>query len=133
MKVLGIEFASHKLTYVLVEGTPKEYAVVQRNRLVLADTRSRDALVAFQDAVITLYNSCSPNVISIKEKPESGQMQSGAAAIKMEGIVIANSPCDVDFVSGAKINACGEEANDIPKYYSPAFKSAFIALSNRCK
>ncbi|MGK2915948.1 MAG: DUF3010 family protein [Porticoccaceae bacterium] len=133
MKVLGIEFASNQLTYALIEGTPEKYTVAQNNRLVLTGTRSRDALVAFQDAVITLYNACSPDAISIKEKPESGQMQSGAAALKMEGIAIANSPCDVEFVSGAKINACNEEASDIPKYYSPAFKAAFVTLSKRCK
>lgn len=93
MKVIGVEFAGSQLIYVVIELNDKnEVCVLQSNRLVLGDTRSRDSLVAFQNAVSTLFNATSPNLIGIKAKPEGGTMRAGAAALKMEGVVLANSP-----------------------------------------
>lgn len=128
MKVLGLEFSSSNLHYVLLEKDGNGFNVLQNNRLVLAATRSRDALVAFQDAMHTLYNSAAPDRVAIKEKPESGRMKAGAAALKMEGIALANAPCPVDFVSGARINQCGAACGALPKFLEPAFKAAAVAL-----
>lgn len=132
MKVMGIEFAGSYLNYVVVELNEKnEVHVLQSNRLVLSDTRSRDSLVSFQNAVSTLFNAASPNLIGIKAKPEAGAMMAGAAALKMEGIVLANSPCEVDFVSGARINKCAVEDSDLFVYLQPALKTAHAALAKR--
>lgn len=128
MKVLGIEFRSNNLYYVLLESDGDNFLVRQSNRLVLAETRSRDALVAFQNAIYTMYNSTAPDRLAIKEKPESGRMKAGAAALKMEGIALANAPCPVEFVSGARINQCAASCDDLPKYLEPALKAAAVAL-----
>lgn len=128
MRVLGIEFNSSNLHYVLIEKEGNGFQVLQSNRLVLAATRSRDALVAFQSAIQTLYNSSAPNHIAIKEKPESGSMKAGAPALKMEGITLANAPCAVEFISGARINQCQASRGPLPKYLEPALKAAVVGL-----
>jgi hypothetical protein len=130
MKVMGIEFAGSTMFYVLVELDGKnEVLVLQKNKLVLGETRARDSLVAFQAAVSTLFNSASPDLIGIKAKPEAGAMKAGAAALKMEGIVLANSPCEVDFVSGARINKITSHDEKLFAYLQPALKAARAAIA----
>lgn len=134
MKVMGVEFSASIMYYVVIElGDANEIVIVQANKLVLGDSRSRDALVAFQSAVSALLNLVSPKLIGIKAKPESGQMRAGAASLKMEGILLANSPCEVDFVSGARINACTASDEKLRAYSQPALKAAHMALAKKLK
>ncbi len=128
MKALGIEFSSNKLIYILVEILDGDLSVRSSNKLELSDTRDREALVAFQTALRAVYKATAPDVIGIKAKPEKGQMRAGAAALKMEGISLACSPCSVHFLSGAKINACEVPEDGMKKYQIPALKSAILAL-----
>lgn len=129
MKVLGIEFDSSDLHYVLVEQTNNGFEIRQANRLRLSETRSREALVAFQDAVKTLFNSTMPNFIGVKAKPEKGGMRAGAASLKMEGIVLANAPSEVEFISGAQINKCNAFDSSMYAYLIPALKVAVVTLN----
>jgi len=129
MKVIGIEFSSNSMNYVVVEQSSTGVEVVSANRFDLVDTRSKDALVAFQDAVMTLFNTATPALIGIKEKPEKGKLMAGAAALKMEGITVANAPCPVDFVSGARINRTEITAESLYGYQQPAFKAAVAAIA----
>lgn len=132
MKIMGIEFAGSYLNYVLIELNDKnDIHVLQSNRLVIGETRSRDSLVSFQNAVSTLFNTALPDLIGIKAKPEAGAMKAGAAALKMEGIVLANSPCEVDFVSGVRINKCAIVNPALYAYLQPALKAAYSALAKR--
>ncbi len=119
---------TYLITGLILEKDGDGFKVLQNNRLVLAATRSRDALVAFQNAMHTLYNSASPDKLAIKEKPEAGRMKAGAAALKMEGIALANAPCPVEFISGARINQCEAARGNLPKYLEPALKAAVVAL-----
>jgi len=128
MKALGIEFSSNKLIYVLVEKTADGVSVLSSDKLELAGTRDRDALVSFKTALKEVFDATSPDIIGIKTKPEKGQMSAGAAALKMEGITLACSPCPVHFLSGAKINGCVTPEDGIKKYQIPALKSAILAL-----
>ena len=126
MEILGIEFSSQNMNYVGISDDGEGYAVVTSSRMILGHTHDRDSLVAFQDAVKTLLNDFAPDFIAIKEKPESGKMQAGAASLKMEGIVLANAPCPVEFVSGRKINMIEEEDPALYNYLQPALKSALV-------
>jgi hypothetical protein len=58
-------------------------------------------------------------------------MRAGAAALKMEGIILANSPCSVDFVSGARINACAVSDESLHAYLQPSLKAAHAAFAKR--
>ena len=128
MKALGIEFDSNKMHYVLIEGSVDDYDILQSNRLKLGETRSRDSLIAFQNAIKTLFNSASSGIVGIKDKPESGRLRAGSASLKMEGITLANTACEVIFISGAKINKCKATDDNIFGYLQPALKAAIIAL-----
>lgn len=130
MNILGVEFDAKKLNYVLLVGDGNEFKIAQCNRLELTETRSRDSLRAFQNAVTTMLNGTQPDIIAIKDKPESGQMRAGAAALKMEGILLATASCDVEFVSGKRINAC-DEGEGIKAYHQPAFKAAAAVFSKQ--
>ncbi|HEX4769539.1 MAG TPA: DUF3010 family protein [Bryobacteraceae bacterium] len=132
MKVVGIEFASSDMNYVILErNNPGKLEMLAANRISLDDTRSCDALRAFQRAVQTLLKDTSPALIAIKEKPEKGAMQAGAAALKMEAIVLADARCDVRFISGARINKCDAPEPPIKAYHRPAFKAAVCGASDQ--
>jgi hypothetical protein len=128
MRVIGIELDSNRLNYVVVEGTRNDFNVKSANRLSLSETRSRGALVSFQDGLKALFNSESPDVLGIKDKPETGKMRAGAAALKMEALALANAPCEVDFVSGARVNHVAETDDSLYAYLQPALKTALAAL-----
>ena len=128
MKVLGIEFAASYMNYVGVSGSGEDFDVIKHERMELHKTRERESLVAFQDAVVTLFNEFSPKLIAIKDKPEAGRMPAGAAALKMEGIVLANAPCQVAFISGHKINQVSETCDGLYQYSQASFKTALAAL-----
>jgi hypothetical protein len=132
MKIIGIEFASDHMNYVVLgrNGLDK-LEVLSANRLTLYNTRSREALRAFQQAVQTLLNDSSPELLAIKDKPEKGALRAGAAALKMEGIVLANSPCDTRFISGARINRCDTPETSLKAYHLPAYKAAVCAASDQ--
>ena len=128
MKVIGIEFASSDMNYVVLDRNASgTLEVSASNRLSLRETRSPDALRAFQQAVQTLIEDTCPTRIAIKEKPEKGAMKAGAAALKMEAIVLAATACEVRFVSGARINKCSDPEIPLCAYHYPAFKAAACA------
>jgi len=114
------------MNYVGISYDGETQIVVTSSRMILGGTRDRDALVAFQNATKTLLNDFAPDYIAIKAKPESGQMRSGSAALKMEGIVLANAPCPVEFVSGQKINKIEDEDKSLYGYLQPALKAAIV-------
>ena len=130
MKVIGIEIDSNRMNYVVVELINGEKVIRNSSRIILSETRSRAALTSFQDAIKTLYNSVSPDLIGIKEKPEAGKMKAGAAAMKMEGIILANAPCNIDFVSGKRINQSNASDENLYGYLQAALKAADAALAN---
>lgn len=131
MKVLGIEFAASQTTYVLLERSNDGTIVVkQSDRMFLGGTRSCEALRAYQSAVLTLLNDTAPDVIAIKDKPERGGMQAGAAALKMEGILLANVTCKVEFVSGVRVKKCSVTETSLHAYFQPALKTAHVVLED---
>lgn len=130
MRVLGVEFVASNMIYVLLEKSESGLVVKQKNRLALGETRSSEALIAFRQAVQTTLNDNLPDRIAIKLKPEKGVLQAGAAAIKMEGIVLASAPCPVDFVSGARINKCAAVDSSLAAYFHPAYKAGVIVIES---
>ncbi|MER8381885.1 DUF3010 family protein [Mesorhizobium sp. M0220] len=124
MRVLGIEFNASFLNYVLLDVGEENTEILTVNRLTLAATRSKDALKAFQAAVQSMYNVTKPDRVAIKTKPERGAMSAGAASLKMEGIALANAPCEVEFVSAQKIAKLEISPRLVKKYLEPAYKAA---------
>lgn len=127
MRVMGVEFAGSNMNYVLIESEGEKIKVTTANRLTLGDTRSASDLRSFQDAVITTLNELRPEMIAIKLKPESGAMRAGAAALKMECLVLANASAPVRFISGAKTKAAPSVRNELFEYQKEALKTAVAA------
>ncbi len=130
MKIIGLEFDSNKMNYGVIQKTKEAYEIINANRVILSETREREALIAFQDAIKALYNSAQPGFIGIKSKPETGRLRAGAASMKMEGIALANAPCDVYFVSGRRVNQSEAVDNNYYGYLQPALKTAHVVLTN---
>ncbi|SEO73232.1 DUF3010 family protein [Aquisalimonas asiatica] len=128
MVVLGVEFSASDMNYVAIRSDGNSYEIMTSNRMTLGGTRDRNALVAFQDAVKAVLNDVDPDILAIKGKPESGKMQAGAASLKMEAILLANTPCAADFVSGQRINQTDDEAPSLYAYLQPALRAAIAAF-----
>ncbi len=129
MRIIGLEFDSKKMNYVVLQRTDDGYEIKDANRIILSETRDRQALVAFQDAIKALYDSVQPDFIGIKSKPETGRLRAGAASMKMEGIVLANASCKVEFVSGKRVNQSDASNNNYFSYLQPALKTAHAVLT----
>src|SRR5262245_25305525 len=130
MNVLGVEFAGSDMIYVLLEQANGRPVIRTKNKIPLSDTRNADALNAFRSAVETVLTSSCPDVVAIKEKSEAGdcQYRAGAAALKMEGILLAHARCRIEFISGRRINGCQVTDDSLHKYAQPAYKAAACVL-----
>jgi hypothetical protein len=124
LKILGIELDSNRLCYVLISGTAPTDAVVKvSGKLQIGETREADDIRMFAAQVGSLVADLAPHCIAVKAKPESGQMRAGAAALKMEAILIAKSACDVYFLSPQRLKPIDENA-DLFAYLQGAWKAA---------
>ena len=128
MTAIGIELAGNSLTYVLVDRIPEGLSIRSYSRIALLDARNPDSLRAFQAALNAVLTEAKPDLIALKDKPQSGGMKAGAAAIKMEAILLLATPCGVRFVTGAAINNCSAPVDGLKKYAQPAFKAAAVEL-----
>lgn len=134
MKIVGVDFDANKALFVVVSGEAgAEASVVASARLQLDDTRSAEAFKKFQSGVRELLYTSAPNAISIRSKPENGQMRAGAAALKMEAIVLAESgSADVSFVSSVKASKIAD-ADGLFAYLQTAYKAAVARLLDKPK
>ena len=132
MTIMGVELNGSELRYVVLQyGAEGGFEIAAANRMRLAETRSGPALSALHSAITTTLNELAPDLIAIKAKPETGQMRAGAAALKLEALLLASARCDVDFVSGARVNKVDETSDDLHKYLAPAYKTALAAAAVR--
>ena len=124
MKILGIELDSNRLCYVLVSGeTHDAAAVIGNGKLQIGESREAADVRKFAAEVADLVKTLGPDRIAVKAKPESGQMRAGAAALKMEAILIAQTSCDVYFLSPQRLKPIEDNA-DLFAYLQGAWKAA---------
>lgn len=127
MRIMGIEFAASDMHYVVIDCVDGDQAIVAANRLSLEDTRSRQAVTAFQSALATTLNGHNADLIAVKAKPEKGRLMAGAAALKMEGLLLANARVDVVFLSGSRVGRTETIANSLHGYLQVALLTALAA------
>lgn len=124
MKVMGIELDSNRLNYVIVaRSLPEEANVVASGKLQLEGTRDADALRAFARECRELFKDQSPDAIAVKAKPESGQMRAGAAALKIEAAIMAQSTCPVYFLTSQQMKSV-DDNSELYAYQQGAWKAA---------
>lgn len=125
MRILGIDFDATKVAFALVVRDGDGFSVIAKDRIQLAETRVAADMAAFKVAIVKLLESTSPDEIAIRTKPEVGQMRAGAAALKMEAIILSESKVPVEFVSGAKVNK-EQNGEKLFAYLQPAYKAAVV-------
>lgn len=125
MKSLGIEFDANRMNYVVVtRNASDENTVVTSGKLSLEDSRDAEAVRFFSSAVREMVNIIGPEIISIKAKPENGQMRAGATALKMEALVLAHSLSPVYFLSSQRVEKAAANNGDLYAYQQGAWKAA---------
>jgi len=124
---MGVEFAASNMCFVVLERTDT-VRVLAANRLSLEDTRSRTSVAAFQSALATTLHQHAIDLIAVKSKPERGRMMAGAAALKMEALLLAAARTDVEFISVPKVARAEALTNDLHGYLQTAVQTAMAAL-----
>jgi hypothetical protein len=115
---------ANRLNYVLVNGTsPADADVIASGKLQIGESRVAGDVRCFSDELRQLVTSLAPTVVTIKAKPESGQMRAGPAALKMEALILAQTTCDVYFLSPQRL-AVIETKSDLYAYQQGAWKAA---------
>jgi hypothetical protein len=124
LKILGIELDSNRLCYVLIAGeTAAAASVIGSGKLQIGEAREAADVRKFAAEVADLVKALGPARIAVKAKPENGQMRAGAAALKMEAILIAQTSCDVYFLSPQRLKPIEDNA-DLFAYLQGAWKAS---------
>ena len=130
MKVLGIDFDARKALFVLVTMEDDQPVVVDRATLTLGETRVAPDLKKFQSEMLDVLRHLAADRIAIKGKPENGQMRAGAAALKMEGLIMAAADVPVEFVSGVAADKV-EKIDGIFAYQQSAYRAAVVGFKDK--
>lgn len=130
MRVIGVEFAGSDMLYVVLDRDTDKVRIVAANRLSLSDTRRRQDVAAFYNALTVTLNEYAADLVAIKLKPETGRMRAGAAALKMEALLLATAHADVEFVSGARMARVESMKSTLHAYLQNALRTGLAALAN---
>lgn len=129
MRSLGIDFEGSDTIYVVITDADGTRRMETSGRIVLGDEREATDLRAFHRAVSTLLHDTKPDVIGMKKKPHGGGMSAGAAAIKMEALVLiaADSPVKL-FTPQHLSRRVTYDGDGVYKYLHDAARAAIAAL-----
>jgi hypothetical protein len=128
LPVIGIDIAASELRYVILEVADGVPTCVASNKLTLAGTRDVGGIKAFQAALAAVLNEANATILAIKNTPERGQRRVGAAVLKMEALLLAQSQCAVRFITIQKLSAQALHDFGIPGYYNDAVRAALVVL-----
>ena len=123
MRILGIDLRGDEFVYVVATCNGDFVAFDTSGKFTLADTRTPDALRTFQKTLQTVVREARPDRIAVKWKREDGMRSVGPAALKMEAVLLLNSPCDVEFVKPKALEAAPPVENGLPKYMQDAVRA----------
>jgi hypothetical protein len=124
MRILGIDLRGNDFVYVAATCEGAFVAFDSSDKITLTDTRTPDALQAFQRTLQTVLRETRPERIGVKWKREEGMRSAGPAAIKMEALLLVNSPCPVEFVKPKALETTEMIENQMPKYMQDAVRAA---------
>lgn len=127
MRIMGVDLQAGEMIYAVVVRGDGETEVRPGGRIALENTRSAGDLHAFQTTLTTVLNDVRPDHIAVKWKPEAGKFGAGPAALKVEALLLANSPCPVSFVTSRRAKKVPPVENALPKYAQGAIHAAAAA------
>ncbi len=138
MVVLGVMLKSNVARLVALTGSQADHLVVKSkvNKLEIPKNPTRDDVETFVQA---FKSFCVVNVVDlvvVNRRATSGQGAGGAATFITEGVMLASSPCPLDFVHPATLAATTRKKGQM-KTARPdtvdlglAYDLAFQGLSN---
>ncbi|WP_092760427.1 DUF3010 family protein [Rhodoferax sp. OV413] len=134
MVVLGVILKSNIARLVALSGTRNQHLAVRSkvNKLEIPKNPTRDDVESFVQA---FKSFCAVNVIDcivVNRRASAGQGAGSASTFLTEGVLLAASPCTVEFVHPATIKAtdrkqgglktCRPETVDLGLAYDLAFE-----------
>lgn len=107
MIVLGAMLKSNVARFVALTGSQADHLVVKSkvNKLELSKNPTRDDVETFVQAFKSFCAVNSIDLVVINRRATSGQGAGGAATFITEGVMLASSPCPLDFVHPATLKA----------------------------
>lgn len=119
MIVMGVDFEPKRLLHV----TARDGILAESGMIGFGATRSAEDVRAFASEFSRIVASVRPDLIHVRSKPEKGQMRAGAAALKMEALVLCLSGCPVRHLSPRSL-ARIDDNPDLFAYQQGAWKAA---------
>lgn len=130
MRSLGIDIAASDLRYVVIEVSGTTPQLIAANTLQLAQTRDVKSIKAFQTALAAVFTEATPSVVAIRAMLEKGRMGAGAAALKIEALVLAQSLAPVRFYTNQRLAKQTAPGFNLPGYFDSAIKAALAAIDD---
>lgn len=107
MIVIGVMLKGNVGRLVALSGRQTDHTVVKSrvNKLELPKNPSKDDVDTFVQAFKSFCAVNAVDLVAINRRATSGQGAGGAGTFIVEGILLATSPCPVDFFHQATIKA----------------------------
>lgn len=128
MRILGIEFQSDQTIWVSIIVENDVVSSFESGFLKIHGTKSASDMKQYAADLKQLFADYPAMKIAIKDKPETGRMRAGAAAMKMEGVFLLTAPCEVVFMSARAVGKAMETASGVKEKYKDAYRAA-VAIS----
>lgn len=128
MRYLGVEFQSDQTVWVSIFVDGGEVSNFETGFIKIGGTKSADDMKQYAADLKQLFADYPATKIAIKDKPETGRMRAGAAAMKMEGVFLLTAPYEVKFLSPKAVAKAMETASGVKEKYKDAYRAA-VAIS----
>lgn len=132
----GILLKGNVARIVTLSGTRQIHEMIAKkiNKLELPKYPKKDDVEAFVQTFSAYCRDNSVDVVVINRRATTGQGAGGAATFRTEGVLLATSPCPVNFVHPATIKATDRKEVElkknrpIPQDLAKAYDFAFEGL-----
>jgi hypothetical protein len=106
MIALGVHLTSNLARLILLSGTQQDHKIIATaGKLALPKNPSRDDVEVFAQAFRSLCAVHGIDRVAINRRPISGQGAGGAATFITEGVLLATSPCPINFIHPSTMRA----------------------------
>lgn len=139
MIVLGVLLKGNAARLVALSGSQSAHTAVQSktNKIEMPKNPSREDVASFVEAFNAFCTANGVEMLAINRRATTGQGAGGAGTFIAEGIILATSPCPVEFFHPATLKATDRKKAEL-KTGRPstadlgtAFDLAFEALPDR--
>lgn len=131
IKTIGITLKGSRSIYVILEGLPDDFRVVDAGYIELKDSKDQALVKAFQSQWMELIDTNDFHAIAIKARVSKGRFAGGALTFKMEGLIqLSDYPIQLihDARMRSKLKDLDPSFGNIKAYQEDAAKVAYYLL-----